>query len=88
MMLIKAIDIALKTLELNKLCRAVEDDEAYYFTGCGDNGEPIFGCACCQVEKKSLRCTVFYHDDPDWETPKTAVSIPHSRKSVNIERDY
>lgn len=83
--LIKAIDAALDMLGLNRICRAVEDDKAYYFTGCGDNGERIRGCACCCVEKGTLKCRPCYYDDPCWNTPKTIVEIPEERKSVFIE---
>lgn len=82
----KAIDKALQTLGLNKLCYAVEDTEAYYFTGCGDNGDPIFGGGSCKVFKGSFNSEFCYHDDPCWETPKTKVQIPDDRKEVFIEQ--
>ena len=86
MMLVEAIDIALETLELNKLCRAVEDDEAYYFTGCGDNGEPIFAATTVRVYKDTLKCEPCYYTDKCWNSPKSEVAIPKERQSVFIER--
>lgn len=81
-----AVDKALETLKLKRLCRAVEDDKSFYFTGCGDNGEPIFGSATCRVNKKTMECAPVYHDDPCWKTKKNDVAIPSSRKEVFIER--
>lgn len=81
-----AIDKALETLKLNRLCRAVEDEEAFYFTGCGDNGEPIFGAATCCVFKNTMECEPVYHDNPCWGTPKKTAKIPDTRKTVFVER--
>ena len=83
-----AIDKALEMLGLNKICKAVEDSKAYYFTGCGDNGETIFGCATCKVEKRTLACSACYHDDPCWSTPKTSIKFPKTRQGVFIKREY
>lgn len=81
---IKAIDAALKMLQLNKLCFAAEDDDSYYFTGCSDYGERICGEACCRVSKETLECTHCYHDDPRWNTPKVPIEIPKERSNVYI----
>lgn len=84
--LLEAIDTALQFLGLNKLCRAVEDVQAWYFTGCGDNGEPLFTEAACRVDKKTLECTRAPHGDPCWATPKKPVEIPAERRGVFTRR--
>ena len=82
---IRAIDAALTMLKLNKLCFAAEDNEAYYFTGCGDNGERICGEAACRVDKKTFASEPCYHTSSYWNTQKKKVEIPKERKSVFIE---
>ncbi len=83
--LILAIDAALKTLGLSKIFYAVEDDDAYYFTGCADDGERIRANTTCRVNKDTLISDICYHDDACWQTEKTEVKFPKERKDVFIK---
>ena len=83
--LVRAIDLALDFLKLNKLCSAMEDDEAFYLTGCKDNGEPYYCPTVCRVEKNTLECSLFLHTDPRWYEPKKPVPFPDERKNVFVE---
>ena len=67
---------ALKTMKVNKIFRILEDDEYFYFSGCGDHGEPLMAdCGCC-VRKSDLYSRECYFDDPLWNTPKKVVDLP------------
>ena len=82
---VKAIEAGLDLLKVNKICYLSEDEDAYYMTGCGDDGEMIVGAACCKVDKRTGIAEHCYYDDPAWETPKVAVEVPDERKSVFVE---
>ena len=84
--LISAIDAALSELRLNKICHAVEDEDAYYFTGCSDNGEGFTGGACVSVDKGTMLCQHCAHDDPCWNTPKRKIEIPKERSDVFMKQ--
>jgi hypothetical protein len=84
----KAIDVALKTLRVNKLCYIGEDDEAYYMTGCGDNGEPLYTGCCCRVVKATLRGEICHHTSPYLETPKKKLKPPEDKKDVFMELNW
>lgn len=77
---IAAIDAALSFLGLNKIGRAVEDEQEIIFTGCGDNGEALMPGGCCAVNKHTLECRDCRHDDSCWKTPKTEFVFPKERK--------
>ena len=81
---ISAIDAALEFLNADKLCYAAEDDEAYYFTACGDDGKPLYAPSCCRVSKMTLSVSMCYHDDPAWKTPKKEITFPKERMSHYI----
>ena len=83
--IVLAIDAALSFLGLNRIGRAVEDENEYYFTGCGDNGEALLPGGCCAVNKETLECRNCRHDDPCWKTPKKNVKFPPERASAFAE---
>lgn len=84
----KAIDVALKTLGVNKLCYIGEDDEAYYMTGCGDNGEPLYISGCCRVIKETLQGDFCHHTSPYLATEKKKIEPSEDRKDVFIELNW
>ena len=78
------IDIALKMLQVNKVCTVQEDNGFFYVTGCGDNGEVIRGEACVKINKNTMECEHCYHDDPCWKTPKKKIMLPNGWENVFI----
>lgn len=71
-----AAKVALDVLRVKKIFWAGEDDEYYFFSGCGDHGEPLIAdCSCC-VSKKDLKGRGCYYDDPLWSTPKRKIDLP------------
>jgi len=74
--LTQAVDVALAFTKAKKFCLAKEDDNAYYITVCGDNGEPIHAPCTCRVDKKELTVRMCYRGDHDNGTKKKEVRIP------------
>lgn len=82
--LIMAVDSALKAskeIGIGHFCEFKEDDEAFYFTLCGQNGEPVFINGCCKVWKESLDSEIVSCYDIDFER-MSPVQIPEERKTV------
>lgn len=78
-----AIDAALQFLGLNKLRSAYEDVNAYYFTGCGNNGETIYAEVTCRVDKATLECSID-KTPPTEFAKKKAIIMPKEREDVLI----
>lgn len=82
-----AVDTSLQFLRVNKLCKIFEDDNAYYLTGCGDNGEVLYVPVICRVDKKTREHSRLSHTDPEFWTPKRFLPFPPERKNIFIEID-
>ena len=81
--LLHAVDVALEFLKLNKLCSVSEDDSAYYFTGCTDDGFGYTGGASCRVEKGTFKCEYRYVGDKYWnKTSAKKLPFPPERSDV------
>lgn len=82
--LIMAVDSALKAskrIGIECFCEINEDNEAYYFTLCGQSGEPVFINGCCKVWKESLNGDIVSCYNMDFKK-LSPVQIPGERKNV------
>lgn len=76
----RAVDAAIKESKLEYFSGIREDSKAYYFSFCGENGEPLYIDAICRVEKQTLKSTLIFPDNPLYFEKRRETEVPEERK--------